>query len=312
VAAADPVTPAPPTPTSEWRLLPDTPGVSRRNSPPGWNGRGRGNGRLALGAVLVGVVLAAALLGPLLWRQDPLAQDLSAILARPDAAHPLGTDQLGRDTLARVLAGGRTSLVLTVPATVLATLLGLLAAVAAVARRGVLDPVVGRVADVQLAIPSLLVAIVVVVLTERGTGPLLAVLVLSSWVLPFRLLRTALTQVLAQPYVEAAQVSGLPWRRVLRRHLLPAVLPHVVVVGTLTFGAVLMLSTSLGFLGVGVRPPTPEWGRLVAEGQSQLGTAWWISFAPGAALVLLLVGTQLLGDWCADRYSLRGIVGRTA
>ncbi|HEY0189139.1 MAG TPA: ABC transporter permease [Cellulomonas sp.] len=275
--------------------------------------RGRsGRGRLVTGLVLVALVLAASLLGPLVWRSDPLAQDLGSILAAPSAAHPLGTDQLGRDSLARVLAGGRTSLALTLPAAALATLLGLLAAVVAVARDGRLDSVVGRISDVQLAIPSLLVAIVVVVFTERGTGPLLAVLVLSSWVLPFRLLRTALTRVLAQPFVEAAQVSGLPWRRVVRRHLLPAVLPHLVVVSTLVLGGVLVLSTSLGYLGVGVRPPTPEWGRLVAEGQSQLGVAWWISFAPGTALVLLLVGTQLLGDWFADRHSLHAVLGRSA
>jgi len=270
-----------------------------------------GRARLVTGTLLIAVVLAATLVGPAVWRHSPLTQDLGSILAAPGAAHPLGTDQLGRDTLARVLAGGRTSLALTVPATALATLVGLLAAVVAVTGRR-RDSVVGRVADIQLAIPSLLVAIVVVVFTERGTGPLLAVLVLSSWVLPFRLLRTALTGVLAQPYVEAARVSGLPARRVLTRHVLPAVLPHVVVVAGLVLGGVLMLSTSLGFLGVGVRPPTPEWGALIAEGQSQLGVAWWISFAPGAALVALLVGTQLVGDWFADRYSLRGVVGRSA
>ncbi|MDL9937287.1 ABC transporter permease [Gordonia sp. ABSL1-1] len=267
---------------------------------------------LTAGAVLLAIVVAAVG-APLFAPEGYDAQDITARYSAPTwfGRHPLGTDELGRDVLVRAVYGGQSALGITVLAAVLATLLGLtLALVAALGRRWV-DDLVGRLADVQLAIPSILLALVVLAFAGNEIVPLIVVLAVGAWVLTFRIVRVHATRIAALPYVEAARISGAGWWGVLRRHVLPASLPLVVVAFTLNFSSILVLESSLGYLGLGIQPPRPDWGQMVSSGQAQLAGAWWISIVPGVFLVATVVSVQVIGDWLADRLSVNGSGGPT-
>jgi len=252
------------------------------------------------GAVVLTVVVLVTLAAPLLVG-DPLAQDFTAILQTPSPAHPFGTDELGRDLLTRVVFGGRSALAITGVASLVAAVLGLGLAVAGALFGGTVDAVAGRLADVQLAVPTIVLAIVILSFVGNSFVPLVAVLVLGAWVLTFRVIRGHARAVVRQPYVEAARVAGAGRWDVGRRHLLPSVLPLFFVAVTLSASAVLLLESSLGFLGLGVQPPQPDWGQMVAAGQARLSTAAWLALFPGLALIVTIVGLQLLGDGLAER-----------
>lgn len=254
-----------------------------------------------VGAVLLTLVVAVTLLGPLVVA-DPLAQDFTAILHPPSGSHLLGTDELGRDLLSRVVSGGRSALAVTAVASAVAAVLGVGLAVAGALFGGLVDAVAGRLADVQLAVPSIVLAIVILSFVGNSFVPLVTVLVLGAWVLTFRVVRGHARAVVRQPYVEAARVAGAGPGAVAWRHLLPSVLPLLVVAVTLSASAVLLLESSLGFLGLGVQPPQPDWGQMVAAGQSRLATAAWLSVFPGLALIVTVVALQLLGDGLAERF----------
>jgi peptide/nickel transport system permease protein len=271
--------------------------------PPARAGRARRRGLGPagwVGAGLVGSIAVVTLLAPWLVG-DPLAQDFTAILRPPSAAHPFGTDELGRDVLTRVVHGGRTALSITVVAALVAATLGLLLALLGALFAGWSDQVASRLADVQLAIPAIVLAIVILSFVGNSFLPIVVVLVLGSWVLTFRVIRSQARSVIRQPYIEAARVSGAGHRAIARRHLIPSVLPLWFVALTLSASSALLLESGLGFLGLGVQPPQPDWGQMVAVGQSRLGTAPWLSFFPGLVLVITIVGFQLLGDGLADR-----------
>ena len=253
------------------------------------------------GTVVLGVVVLVSVAAPLLVG-DPLAQDFTAILQAPSAAHPFGTDELGRDLLTRVVFGGRSALAITAVASAVAAVLGLGLAVAGALFGGAVDAVAGRLADVQLAVPTIVLAIVILSFVGNSFVPLVAVLVLGAWVLTYRVIRGHARAVVKQPYVEAARVAGARRWDVGRRHLLPSVLPLFFVAVTLSASAVLLLESSLGFLGLGVQPPQPDWGQMVAAGQARLSTAAWLALFPGLALIVTIVGLQLLGDGLAERF----------
>ncbi|MCW2643860.1 MAG: binding-protein-dependent transport system inner rane component [Dactylosporangium sp.] len=270
--------------------------------------------RSVAGIVGVTIVAGTALftvLAPLIAPAGPDDQDLARILQPPSwSGNLLGTDRLGRDVLTRVLYGGREALLITVLAVLISVAVGVgLGFVAGLAGRWV-DNLIGRLADIQLAIPSVLLALVVLAFAGGGTVPLVVVLTVGSWVLNFRVVRTHAAATAAQPFIEAARLAGAGTTQVIRRHILPATLPLVAVSITLNFSAVLLLESSLGFLGLGVQPPTPDWGQMVASGQAQLASAWWVSLAPGLALITVIVGVQLVGDWLAERFSVADLVKR--
>jgi len=260
-----------------------------------------------VGAGLLALVVAVTVLGPLLVA-DPYQQDFTAILQQPSGAHWFGTDELGRDLLARTVHGGRTALAVTAVASLVASVLGLGLAVAGALFGGVVDAVAGRLADVQLAVPSIVLAIVILSFVGNSFVPIVVVLVLGAWVLTFRVIRGHARAVVTQPYVEAARVAGAGRGAVAWRHVLPSVLPLFFVAVTLSASAVLLLESSLGFLGLGVQPPQPDWGQMVAAGQARLATAPWLSLIPGTALIVTVVGLQLLGDGLAERFG----AGRTS
>ncbi|SDH21006.1 ABC transporter permease [Pseudonocardia oroxyli] len=254
-----------------------------------------------VGAALLAVVVLTALAGPL-TSGDPLAQDFEAILRPPSAAHLFGTDELGRDVLVRVVFGGRTALAITLVSAVVASALGLSLALLGALYGGWVDALAGRLADVQLAVPSIVLAIVVLSFVGNSFVPIVAVLVLGSWVLTFRVIRGHARAVVRAQYVEAARVAGAGRFGVARRHLVPSVLPLLAVAFTINASSALLLESSLGYLGLGVQPPQPDWGQMVASGQAQIFTAPWIALFPGLAVVVTAVGLQLLGDGLAERF----------
>lgn len=270
----------------------------------------------AVGAVIAAiylvVVVGALVLAPVLAPHGYDAQDVAARFTAPSwiDRHPFGTDELGRDVLVRVLYGGRPALAISSLAAVLATGFGLSLALLAVLGGRFWDGLLGRLADVQLAIPSILLALVVLAFVGGGYVPLIVVLTVGAWVLTFRILRAHATTVVALPYIEAARLSGARAGSLLWRHVLPASVPLLVVALTLNFSSILILESSLGYLGLGIQPPQPDWGQMVASGQAQLGSAWWISLVPGTFIVLTVVSLQIVGDRLADHFSLDTERGR--
>ncbi|NKY43761.1 ABC transporter permease [Nocardia cerradoensis] len=254
------------------------------------------------GAAVLVVLVVLSLAAPLLSVHGPLDQDLGAVLRPPNAAHWFGTDELGRDVYARVLYGGRIGLTVTAIASVIAATLGLLLGLLGALFGGWVDGLAGRLADVQLAIPSIVLALVILSFVGNSLVPLVAVLVSGSWVLTFRVVRGHAQSIVRRPFIEAARLSGAGRWDIAVRHLLPGVLPLFTVAFTLNASAILLLESSLGFLGLGVQPPTPDWGSMVADGQARLDNAPWVALFPGAALILAIVGFQLTGDALSERF----------
>lgn len=259
-----------------------------------------------LAAVVLLTIVAAVLLAHVIEPGGYNQQDIAASYGSPSwfGAHPLGTDDLGRDILARILYGGRPALGISAVAALLATALGLVLALLAVIGGRFWDGLLGRLADVQLAIPSILLALVVLAFAGSGIVPIVTVLTVGGWVLTFRIVRVQASRIIALPYIEAARLSGARWPDLLRRHVIPATAPLLVVALTLNFSSILILESSLSYLGLGVQPPQPDWGQMVAEGQAQLGGAWWLSVFPGIVIVLTVVSVQILGDRIADHFTL--------
>lgn len=258
--------------------------------------------QLNVGATILLVVAFASLLAPLLAPADPLQQQLDALYQPPGAQHWLGTDDVGRDVLSRVLYGGRDLVVLAVSATVIAVFVGLSLGLAAALWGGWIDTLASRLAEIQLAIPSIVLALIILGLDPGSRIAFIAVLVSAGWVLTFRVARSHTRSVLSKPYIEAARLNGAGSLDVVRGHLLRSLLPLLSVSVTLTAAATAALATNLGFLGLGTRPPQPDWGKMVFDGQASLASSPWLSFAPGAVLVSTLIGLQLVGDGLASRY----------
>ena len=250
-------------------------------------------GTVAAGVVLLAVVAAAwpALLGG----GDPLAVHPSQALLAPSGAHPFGTDESGRDVLARVVAGTRPSLVVGVVATLVGGGTGVVLGVLAGLGGRVVDAVVGRVTEVAFALPLLLVALVVIAVT--GPGPVPATLAVGFATAPgyARIVRGLVRTARRSQVVETAVLSGRSPARILTRHVLPAALWPVVAVGTLGVGQAVVWASALSYLGVGTPPPAPEWGAMLADGRTYLLTAPWMSTFPGLAIVALAVAVTVLG-----------------
>jgi peptide/nickel transport system permease protein len=252
------------------------------------------------GAVLVATVVAAALLGPLVVPYDPAAQELALRLQRPTIAHPFGLDELGRDILARVLAGARTSLlvgavVVTVSAAA-GTCLGALAGYF----RGWVDEVVSRIIDVVLAFPGILLAIAVVAVLGPGLVNVVLALVMGGWAGYARVARGQALRVRELEYVLAARALGASSSRILARHVIPSTLPALAVQATLGFGGAVLSEAALSFLGLGVQPPAASWGTMLSYGKAHLLDAPHLTVFPGLAMAVLVLGCNVLGDGIRD------------
>lgn len=261
-----------------------------------------------VGLGLIAVVILVALLAPVIAPYDPSHQDLFARLKPPGWSPPeggptywLGTDQLGRDILSRIMYGARVSLLIGLVAVsasaILGTTLGLIAGFA----RGVAEQVIMRLVDLLFGIPFILLALAVTGALGPGLGNLILVLVITRWVQYARVLFGQVLSASEREYVEAAHALGLPWWRITFRHILPNVAPTTVVLATMDLGFVVILESGLSFLGLGVPPSTPTWGAMLAEGRSYLNNAWWLGTFPGFAIMWTVLGFNLLGDWIRDK-----------
>lgn len=255
-------------------------------------------------AILVAITLAAIFADAIAPR-SPETQVLTERLDPPswlggEYGHLLGTDQLGRDLLSRVIYGSRVSLVVGVLGVLLAGTVGVTLGLLAGYFGGYWDRVIMRVTDVQQAIPALVLAIAVVAILRPSLVNLIVVLAVTTWVAFARVVRSEVLALRETLFVEAARVVGARDRRIVTRHILPNVAASIIVIGSLTVANLILFEASLSFLGLGVPPPTPTWGRMVFDGLEYVSTAWWIPLFPGVAVMLTVLGSNLVGDWLRD------------
>ncbi|MBA2448767.1 MAG: ABC transporter permease [Chloroflexi bacterium] len=265
------------------------------------------------GTVLLALVLAAVF-APLLAPADPLKTGFSTRVKPPailgyDSAFLLGSDNLGRDILSRLLYGGRISLALAALAVVCSALLGVTLGLVSGYAGGWVDDVVMRVVDVQLSFPVIMLAIAVIAVVGTSPTALVGVLVLAGWVVYARTVRASVLSLKHQEYVQAARALGAGDLRIVVRHVLPNTQAPILVIATVQVATMILLESGLSFLGLGVQPPQPSWGSMLAEGRDYLSNAWWLATVPGIAISLAVLGANLVGDGLRDFLdpNLRGL-----
>jgi peptide/nickel transport system permease protein len=255
---------------------------------------------LKVGALIVAVGALAAVFGPLLTPADPAAQTLALRLVGPTFGHPFGLDELGRDILARVLAGARISFLVGLTVVTVSASVGTLLGAVAGYFGGVLDDVISRVIDVLLAFPGLLLAIALVAVLGPSLTNVLFALTVIGWVGYARLVRGQVLRAREFEYVLAARAMGAAVPRILWRHIIPTALPAVVVQATLGMAGAIIGEAALSFLGLGVQPPTPSWGTMLNGGRAHILDAPHLTIFPGLAIALLVLGFNFLGDGLRD------------
>ena len=246
------------------------------------------------------LMVAVALLAPVLAPDDPAHQDLRGRLGSPSAEHWLGNDQLGRDVLSRTLYGARISIGVASFGTVVGAIVGSLLGMLSGYLRGRVDMAVMFLVDAQQALPFIIVALVAIAIFGASIPTLLALVSVAGWEVYARFARASTLVVRESQYVLASRCIGTSEGRILLRHVLPNIISPLIVIATLNITSLILLESSLSFLGVGVQPPTPSWGGMISEGRQYLNTAWWIVVGPAAAMVLLTLAISLAGDWLRD------------
>lgn len=265
----------------------------RRRPRAGW--LRAGNVLPAVAALTALFLVLAALVPGWLAPADPLAIDPAAAFRGPSGAHWLGTDESGRDIYSRIVHGARPSLLIGAAATALGLGLALLLGLAAGLGGRWLDAGVGRIVEVLLALPGLLLALVFIALAGPGVATTIVAVGLSTAPGYARIIRTQVRALRTSPMIEAARVLGHSPARILARHLLPNALGPVLVLATLGIGQAVVWASALSFLGLGEAPPAPEWGAMLAAGRTYLGFAWWMTFFPGLAIVATAASSTVLG-----------------
>ncbi len=257
-----------------------------------------------LGIVVVCLIAGAAAIGPWLTA-DPTLQQLARRLEGPSLAHPFGFDELGRDVLARLLTGGRVSLLVGIAVVSISSVVGTLIGALSGYLGGWVDEVVGRVMDILLAFPGILLAIAMVAVLGPSLGNVVLALSLIGWVGYARLVRGQVLKIREFEYVQAARALGATTSRILLRHVIPASLSAVTVQATLGMAGAIIAEASLSFLGLGVQPPMPSWGTMLDAGRSHLFDAPHLTLFPGLAIALLVVGFNFAGEALRDRLDPR-------
>ena len=266
-------------------------------------------GPIFLGLVVFGVV--ASFTAGLWLAADPLTQNLTARLTPPAWSdggswqHPLGTDELGRDLLARILYGGRISYIVGFVAATASAVIGIALGILAGYRRRFIETVILRLVDVQTAFPFLIIAIAIVAFVGASLRTIIVTLIVWQWVPFARLAHAKTLNVKEEDYFRAAVAIGRADIGIAFRHVLPNILPPLVVVWTFIVARSIIAESALSFLGLGVPPPTPTWGGMLSAGRQYLDTAWWIPLMPGLAIVFVVVAINVVGDWMSDRWDPR-------
>jgi peptide/nickel transport system permease protein len=260
---------------------------------------------LRIGAAIVLGTLGAAVAGPWLVAYDPATQDLPLRLSGPTLAHPFGLDELGRDVLARILAGARISLLVGVVVVSVSSAAGLLFGAVAGYFGGRVDALISRLMDVLLAFPGLLLAIALVAVLGPSLTNVVLALSVIGWVGYARLVRGQVLRTRELEYVHAARALGAGTARILWRHVVPSTVPALLVQATLGMAGAIISEAALSFLGLGVQPPTPSWGTMINGGRAHLLDAPHLTVFPGVAIALLVLGFNFLGDGLRDRLDPR-------
>ena len=255
------------------------------------------------GFAITGTFALIAIVGPYMpFIADPAAQDLRSRLAPPVGwggtwDHPLGTDQLGRDLLSRIISGGRVSLLVGLTAVAIAAVLGIVLGLVAGYRGGLVDTAIMSIADIQIAFPGVLAGLILVTAFGPGIVLVIVVISMSGWMVFTRVTRSLVHSVKTSLFVEAAELSGSKPRRMMRVHLLPNLYSSLVTLAVLEFAAAILSESAFSFLGFGVQPPGASWGLIIAQGRTYVTNAWWIVTFAGCAIAIAVLGTNLIALW---------------
>jgi len=265
----------------------------------------RGIPLIPVGILLI--VVVAGLLGPLAAPYNPEENDLLNSFLPPLwkagglRAHPLGTDQFGRDVLSRLIVGARISLLVGCMAVFFSGFIGTTVAITAGYLGGKADAFLMRMTDAMLSMPYLLIGVALAGIMGPGLLNLVLVLAVLGWSSYARIIRSEVLRIKTQDFVVVARITGCSTARILWKHILPNVVNTMIVLATLQLGITIIMAASLSFLGMGVPPPTPEWGLMVAEGREFLSSSWWLATLPGLCILLTCLAANLLGDWLSLR-----------
>ena len=251
------------------------------------------------GAIIVGFCVFTAIFGPLIWRIDPNAPDADRLLG-PSWAHPFGTDDLGRDTLARVIHGAQVSLQVGAVAISIALVFGTLIGLVAGYRGGILDMSLMRVVDILFAFPGLVLAIVIAGLlgaNRRNAMIAIGIIIVPAFA---RVVRAAVLEVMGFPFIESARGLGAGSTRIMLRHLIPNIVAPLIVLTTVYFSTAILSEATLSFLGLGTQPPEAAWGNMLSTARSYIDQSIWMSIFPGLAIMIVVMGFNFLGDGLRD------------
>ncbi|MBU1208621.1 MAG: ABC transporter permease [Proteobacteria bacterium] len=258
------------------------------------------------GLIMVLGVIFSAIFAPLISPHDPILQDVEKRLLPPwgqvgtDPNYLLGTDHLGRDIVSRLIYGARISIVVSVSAVVFSAFLGTIIGLFSGFYGGKIDSVFMRLADVQLAFPFILLAIAIIAVLGPNLQNIIIVMGITGWVIYARVVRAEVLSLREKEYVMAVRALGGSNGRIIFNHLLPNVVPPVIVIITLEMARMIIMEAALSFLGLGIQPPTPTWGGMLADGRVYLITSWWLATFPGLVIMLVVLGINLLGNWLRD------------
>jgi peptide/nickel transport system permease protein len=253
--------------------------------------------RLALaGGVVVIILFAVSFLAPLISPHDPNLFHLRKVLEPPSVVHPLGTDELGRDVLARMIYGARISLKVGFVAVGIATLIGIVLGALAGYYSGWVDALIMRLVDIMLCFPAFFLILAVIALLEPSIWNIMIVIGLTSWMGVARLVRAEFMTLKGREFVSSARVLGASDMRIIFRHLMPNAMAPVLVSATLGVAGAILTESALSFLGIGVQPPTPSWGNILTAGKDNIEVAWWLSVFPGLAILVTVLAYNLLGE----------------
>ena len=258
------------------------------------------------GLAVVVACVVVAVFAPSLAPSDPIKNSLLDRLTPPmwvdggSAKHPLGTDTLGRDVASRMLYGARVSLLVGFAAVVISGVFGIVLGLLSGFYRGWLDDLLMRIGDVQLAFPVLVLAVAVLAVLGASLANLIIVLAVTGWTTYARIVRGETLSLREREFVDAARALGARDGWILSRHILPNVLPPIVVVATFSVARVIIAEASLSFLGLGLPAPAPSWGAMLDEGRNYITTGWWLALFPGVAILVVVLGINVVGDWLRD------------
>lgn len=260
------------------------------------------------GALVVTCFILVAIFAPVLAPTNPDKMDLRSRFAPPTLTfsgvgkHPLGADQIGRDILSRLIVGSRITFTVAGSAVLIGAVVGVWLGLLAGYFGGWTERIIMRLADMQLSIPLMLFALIIIAVLGPSLPNLIVVLALTGWTRFARVTRGEVLSLREREFVLSARAAGARPLRILLRHILPNVITAVIVLATLELARVIILESALSFLGLGVQPPQASWGRMLADGRSYISTAWWLTTFPGLAIMLLVLGVNLLGDWMRDYF----------